>query len=132
VEGAHTIGTAGCVTFDNRLFGTTRDPTLPLKLAVSLLRQCPKPRLLNRVGFDATPQRFDAQYFLGVASGTGLLTSDEALVLDPRTRRTVFANVLPFVFSKNFGDAMVAMSQIGVLTGGQGQIRRQVYQVNSP
>lgn len=67
------IGMARCVTFDNRLFKTPRNPMLPLKLAESLLQQCPKPKLLNRVGFDASPRRFDTAHFVDVATGTGLL-----------------------------------------------------------
>ena len=34
-------------------------------------------------------------------------------------------------FYRNFGDAMVAMSRVGVLTGGSGEIRRVIGQVNS-
>jgi hypothetical protein len=64
---------------------------------------------------DSTPHKFD---------------SDQALMENPRTRRSVYAYRNPSTFSRDFASAMVAMSQIQVLTGHQGEIRRHMSVVN--
>lgn len=130
LAGAHTIGTASCFTFDNRIHAPTQDPTLDSGLARQLKHQCPTPQLFSRVSMDSTPHRFDTRYFHGVIRGRGLMTSDQALMDDQRTRRSVYAYRDPTAFSRDFARAMVAMSKIGVLTGDQGEIRRRMSVVN--
>ena len=130
LSGAHTIGKAPCLTFDNRLHASPVDPTLPASFAASLKKQCPTAQLTTRVVLDSTARKFDPQYFKDIIRGRGLLTSDQTLLSDSRTEGQVYANS-GAAFYRNFGDAMVAMSRVGVLTGGSGEIRRVIGQVNS-
>lgn len=130
LSGAHTIGKAPCVTFDDRVHATPVDPTLAPSFAASLKRQCPNPGSSSTaVDMDSTSRRFDSQYYKDIIRGRGLLTSDQGLLYDSRTNRDVHANK-GAAFYRNFANAMVAMSRIEVLTGRSGEIRRQVGQVN--
>jgi peroxidase len=95
-----------------------------------LKRQCPTPALRTKVFMDSTPHKFDSHYFLGLIQGKGVMSSDQALMENPRTRRSVYAYRNPSTFSRDFASAMVAMSQIQVLTGHQGEIRRHMSVVN--
>lgn len=84
-----------------------------------------------RVNLDSTPEKFDGRYFHDLVHHRGLLTSDQTLMSDSRTRHCVYKNRDDGVFKKNFAEAMVAMSKIGVLTGKDGEIRRRMEVVNS-
>lgn len=130
LSGAHTIGRAPCVTFDDRVQTSPVDPTLAPNFAASLKRQCPYPGIgSTSVNMDSTTRRFDSQYYKDIIRGRGLLTSDQGLLYDSRTKRDVHANK-GSAFYRNFAQAMVAMSRIEVLTGRSGEIRRQVGEVN--
>ena len=130
LSGAHTIGKAPCRTFDNRVHASPVDATLAPAFAASLKKQCPTAGLATqRVDMDSTARRFDTQYFKDIVRGRGLLTSDQSLVEDARTKRAVYSNQ-GAEFYRNFGKAMVAMSQMDVLTGSRGEIRRHISRVN--
>jgi peroxidase len=81
------------------------------------------------VELDSTATRFDTQYYKDITRGRGLLTSDQGLLSDARTKGAVYSN-RGTEFLTNFGKAMVAMSQIEVLTGSAGEIRRHMFYVN--
>lgn len=129
LSGAHTIGKAPCATFDDRLQVTPVDPTLQPQFAASLKKQCPQAQLATLVSLDSSSGRFDTQYFRDIVRGRGLLTSDQSLIADGRTKGVVYSN-LDAEFFGNFGRAMVAMSEIEVLTGSAGEIRRLIASVN--
>jgi peroxidase len=131
LSGAHTIGQAPCVRIDNRVHVSPVDPTLAPDFAASLQKQCPVPNdATTRVDLDSTASRFDTQYFKDILQGRGLLTSDQTLIADGRTKGAVYSNSKGAAFYKNFGKAMVAMSKIEVLTGTSGEIRRNIAYVN--
>ncbi|XP_024366165.1 peroxidase 71 isoform X2 [Physcomitrium patens] len=131
LSGAHTIGKAPCVTFDDRVQTTPVDPTLAPSFATFLKGQCPYAAIQSTsVDMDSTAHTFDSQYFKDIIAGRGLLTSDQSLLYDSRTSGGVYANN-GAAFYRNFAKAMVKMSQIEVLTGLDGEIRRQFDQVNS-
>ena len=130
LSGAHTIGHAPCVTFDDRLQTTPVDPTLAPSFARQLKARCPAPGIgSTQVELDSTATRFDTQYYKDITRGRGLLTSDQGLLSDARTKGAVYSN-RGTEFLTNFGKAMVAMSQIEVLTGSAGEIRRHMFYVN--
>jgi peroxidase len=132
LAGAHTIGEAPCVTFDDRLHGEKVDPTLPAHLAADLKKKCPVAGILStRVDLDlVSAKKFDTQYFKNIINKLGLLTSDQSMLEDSRTKGEVHANTDASKFISKFESAMVAMSKVEVLTGKQGEIRRQCRMVN--
>ncbi|KAG0583920.1 hypothetical protein KC19_3G171900 [Ceratodon purpureus] len=131
LAGAHTIGKAPCVQFDNRLYPNV-DPSLPSKFASELKSKCPMAGITSTlVELDRdSSTKFDAQYFKNVVNKMGLLTSDQSMLEDSRTAGQVRENTDKSTFNDNFGKAMVALSKIGVLTGQSGEIRRQCRFVN--
>uniref|UniRef100_A0A0A8ZR09 Plant heme peroxidase family profile domain-containing protein n=1 Tax=Arundo donax TaxID=35708 RepID=A0A0A8ZR09_ARUDO len=73
-----------------------------------------------------TPGKFDNMYFINLERGLGLLSTDEELWTDPRTKPFVqlyAANTTAFF--DDFGRAMEKMSLLGVKTGADGEVRRR-------
>ncbi|KAK7400833.1 hypothetical protein VNO78_12140 [Psophocarpus tetragonolobus] len=138
LSGGHTIGFARCFTFKGRLFdfqGSGKpDPVLDLSLLSKLQTMCPNEDTSNSnlAPLDATSTfMFDNQYYRNLAYNTGLLQSDQALVMDRTTAPMVYYySKNRFSFYNDFADSMVKLSNVGVLTGGYGQIRRQCGSVN--
>ncbi len=106
-----------------------------------LLAQCTDNGTLEAPAFDANVQffndpvtslTFDNQYFKNLQVGLGLFTSDESLLTDSRTQRLVklFAEDQDKFF-KQFGVSFRKMGKINVLTGTQGQVRKQCWVRNS-
>lgn len=142
--GAHTIGDVACHHIDNRLYTFPKsslslngvDPSLPLDFVAKLKEICPAPGLqLTTVDMDqVTPIRFDTQYYKNLQAKRSVLSSDQVLFDDRRTRPVV--NLLaknPNLFYSLFADAMVKMGDIGSLRGPfLGEIRRNCRKVNTP
>lgn len=137
ITGAHTIGFAQCFTFKPRLFNYADgkpDPTLDSSLLQKLQSTCPdqadsdtKLSPLDSV----TSDKFDNVYFRNLVNNSGLLQSDQALMGDNTTAAMVINySRLPPLFSKDFGESMVKMANIGVLTGKSGEIRKNCRVVN--
>ncbi|KAE9466834.1 hypothetical protein C3L33_01214, partial [Rhododendron williamsianum] len=98
-----------CFTFKQRLFNFdgsgNPDPTLDASLRSNL-----QSNLLNN---------------------SGLLQSDQALMGDNTTAALVnIYSKFPLLFAKEFGASMVKLSTVGVLTGQDGQIRKNCRVVN--
>ncbi|KAF4390908.1 hypothetical protein F8388_005721 [Cannabis sativa] len=66
-----------------------------------------------------------------VLQGKGLFTSDQILFTDNRSKSVVnsFASS-PAAFNKAFADAMTKLGRVGVLTGTQGEIRKDCTRPN--
>lgn len=134
--GGHTIGTAGCATFRNRLFNSTTgpaDPTIDPTFLAQLQTQCPQNGDASvRVDLDTgSATTFDTSYFNNLSRGRGVLQSDQVLWTDPATRPIVQQLMSPrSTFNGDFARAMVRMSNIGVLTAASGEIRRVCSAVN--
>ena len=78
-----------------------------------------------------TPTKLDNRYYVGLQNNLGLFTSDAALL----TNTTMKALVDSFVRSEatwkaKFAKSMLKMGQIEVLTGTQGEIRRNCRVIN--
>uniref|UniRef100_A0ACD5XGQ1 Uncharacterized protein n=1 Tax=Avena sativa TaxID=4498 RepID=A0ACD5XGQ1_AVESA len=124
LSGAHTLGIAHCVSFEERLF-PTQDPTMDKWFAGQLKLTCPALNITNTTVNDIrTPNVFDNKYYLDLLNRQGLFTSDQDMHTDARTKPTVtrFA-VDQAAFFDQFVFSVVKMGQINVLTGNQGQIR---------
>ena len=136
--GAHTIGFAQCFTFKSRLFNFDNtgnpDPTLDASLLQSLQQICPNQAdsNTNLAPLDSvTTNKFDNVYYRNLVNNSGLLQSDQALMGDNRTAPMVMLyNRLPYLFASAFKTSMVKMSYIGVLTGHDGEIRKNCRVVN--
>ncbi|KAJ4716374.1 Peroxidase [Melia azedarach] len=138
LSGAHTIGFAQCFTFKNRLFnfkGSGQpDPGLDSSALRSLQQTCPNQDASNSnlAPLDsASIYRFDNGYYTNLVKNTGLLDSDQALMGDPTTSAIVKSySMYPYLFSNDFAASMVKLSNIGILTGNDGQIRKSCRSVN--
>lgn len=136
--GGHTIGFAQCFTFKSRLFNFDNtgnpDPTLDASLLQSLQQACPNQAdsNTNLAPLDSvTTNRFDNVYYRNLLNNSGLLQSDQALLGDNRTALMVrMFSRFPGLFSSAFGVSMVKMSYIDVLTGKDGEIRKNCRVVN--
>lgn len=137
LSGSHSIGLAHCQFITNRIWtfnsSTGADPVLPADFLASLRSQCPSASSTGPLDLDqVTGADFDPQYFTNIIQKKGLLTSDQSLLDDSRTQGAVYQNNGNAFFDDAFGDAMIAMGQIGVLTGPDvGEIRANCRQVNS-
>lgn len=136
--GAHTIGFAQCFTFKNRLFNFdgsgNPDPLLETSTLESLRRVCPNQDDSNTqlAPLDpVTSNKFDNNYFRNLVNNSGILQSDQALMGDNKTATMVINySRFPFWFTRDFGASMVKMAAIGVLTGQDGEIRKNCRVVN--
>ncbi|KAI3416602.1 HTH myb-type domain-containing protein [Psidium guajava] len=137
LSGAHTIGFAQCFTFKSRLFdfgGSGKpDPALDTSLLQNLQVTCPNQDDSNTklAALDTTSDKFDNNYYKNLVSNSGLLQSDQALMGDNRTAEMVmYYSKSLFLFPRDFGVSMVKMASTGVLTGQNGQIRKNCRAVN--
>ncbi|CAO2834117.1 unnamed protein product [Amaranthus hypochondriacus] len=124
LSGGHTIGRAHCAAFVGRLY-PTQDSTMDQTFAKNLKLTCPTNTTVNTTNLDLrSPNLFDNKYYVDLMNRQGLLTSDQDLYTDSRTKSIVkdFA-VNQTLFFEKFVDAMIKMGQLNVLTGSQGEIR---------
>jgi peroxidase len=130
--GAHTVGTALCGFFNDRLFnfrGTgAADPAMNATLAARLAAECPNPFFTESdadpaVALDqATPHAFDAAWFRQIAAGNAVLQIDAELA-GPAADVATAALVARFAaaggehaFFPAFARSLVRMANVGVLT----------------
>lgn len=73
----------------------------------------------------------DRNYYQDVLANRGLLTSDQTLLTDSNTANQVAQNARSlFLWMRKFPAAMVKMGQIDVLTGTDGEIRKNCRVIN--
>lgn len=137
--GAHTIGTAHCSAFSDRFRKdsegklTLIDTSLDSSYADELMKQCPadsSPSVLVNNDPD-TSFMFDNQYYRNLLAHRGLFQSDSVLFNDERTRKQVedFAND-QVGFFESWGESFLKLTNIGVKTGDEGEIRRSCSAIN--
>ncbi|KAL6880487.1 hypothetical protein ACP4OV_012052 [Aristida adscensionis] len=133
LSAGHTVGLAHCRTFAGRIGGSAPDPTLNRSYAAQLRAECP-PNVDPRIAVSmdpVTPRAFDNQYFKNLQMGMGLLSSDQVLYSDPRSRPTVDSWAQSSVaFNQAFVAAMTKLGRVGVKMGAQGNIRRNCAVLN--
>uniref|UniRef100_J3L854 Peroxidase n=1 Tax=Oryza brachyantha TaxID=4533 RepID=J3L854_ORYBR len=125
LSGGHTVGLAHCSSFEGRLF-PRQDPAMNGTFARRLRRTCPAAGTDRRTVNDIrTPNVFDNMYYVNLVNREGLFTSDQDLFSNAGTKPIVakFAADQKAFFDQ-FAVSMVKMGQISVLTGSQGQVRR--------
>ncbi|OIW20538.1 hypothetical protein TanjilG_14401 [Lupinus angustifolius] len=139
LSGAHTIGRAHCSFINSRLFNFSNsgkpDPTLDTTYLQTLRNTCPNNGpATNLVNFDpTTPDTFDKNYYSNLQGKKGLLQSDQELFstsdADTISIVNTFANNQD-AFYESFKASMIKMGNIGVLTGKNGEIRKQCNFIN--
>ncbi|PON83913.1 Peroxidase [Trema orientale] len=142
LSGAHTIGSARCATFSNRLFDFNQtgspDNTLESTMLSDLQSLCPsngdgnKTTALDRNSTDL----FDNHYFKNLVAGKGLLSSDQILFSGEAAANTTKSLVESYskdqnLFLDDFVNSMIKMGNISPLTGSAGEIRNNCRAVNS-
>nr|XP_023917165.1 peroxidase 5-like isoform X1 [Quercus suber]XP_023917166.1 peroxidase 5-like isoform X2 [Quercus suber] len=141
LSGAHSIGVSHCSSFSNRLYSFNathpQDPSMDRKFARELKAKCPRPSN-SRNGRDPTvpldvltPNRLDNKYYKDLKNHHGLLTSDQTL-LRSRSTAGIVRNYAgnDAAWANKFAAAMVKMGSIGVLTGRNGEVRKNCRVVN--
>lgn len=134
LSGSHSIGKARCFSIVFRLYNQSGsgspDPAIEARYREKLDKLCPQGGDENVTGdLDATPERFDNQYFMDLVRGRGFLNSDQTLLSLPETRKYVE------IFGKDeksFFDAFVeGMKNLGDLQSAKpGEIRKNCRVVN--
>jgi peroxidase len=126
--GAHTLGVATCRAFKNRLSDV--DPTLDEDFAKTLSETCSSGDD-SELAFDATRNNFDNLYFNALQRKAGVLTSDQTLYADTRTRRIVNGFALnQATFFLRFQGAMLKMGTLDVKEGSRGEVRKNCHKFN--
>lgn len=137
--GGHTVGTAHCHSFKERLynFRNTKKPdcTISPSLLQLLQKTCPlNSKIDNETFLDQTTNshfKIDNAYYKQILAHNGVMEIDQNLASNPSTRGLVIGLAKsPNQFLDQFGPAMVKMARIGVLTGNQGEIRKSCGSVN--
>ncbi|URD99297.1 peroxidase [Musa troglodytarum] len=131
LSGAHTIGVSHCSSFCSRIYNS--DPRIDPNYAAKLRMKCKPNDLTTLVQMDpGSFTTFDTAYYTQVSRRRGLFNSDAALLQNPQTRAYVLRQATGSAseFFKDFGDSMVKMGNIGVLTGAAGKIRKKCFAVN--
>ncbi|KAK1399799.1 Peroxidase [Heracleum sosnowskyi] len=133
LSGAHTLGFSHCGQFSKRIYGKQIDPTLNRAYALQLRQMCPlkvDPRIAINMD-PTTPRTFDNAYYQNLVQGKGLFSSDQILFTDTRSKGTVqqFASSNT-AFNNAFVSAITKLGRIGVLTGNNGEIRRDCTAIN--
>ncbi|CAL9778714.1 unnamed protein product [Musa acuminata subsp. burmannicoides] len=140
LSGGHTIGISHCSFFSDRLYNFTGkatptdiDPTLDKYYLAKLRTICKPNDAVTFVEMDPGSFRtFDTGYYKLVAKSRGVFHSDEALLQHPLTKAYVLshAGASESEFFKDFGDSMINMGNVGVLTGSAGEVRKKCSVVN--
>ena len=104
----------------------TQDPTLSARYAEELEVTCPTNSTVNSTNLDIrTPNIFDKKYYVDLQNGEGLFTSDQDLYSDSRTQYIVNGYAQnQAAFFQQFALSMLKMVQLDVLTGTDGEIRK--------
>ncbi|KAL1555550.1 peroxidase [Salvia divinorum] len=138
LSGGHTIGISHCSSIAGRIYNFTgrndADPSMDPNYVAALKRRCPTGDQTSIIQMDpGSSHEFDVDYFTIVKKRRGLFETDAALLNNTETNAYVqqhSTSAGSSSFFKDFGDSMVKMGKIGVLTGNAGQIRRICSAIN--
>ncbi|XP_024542716.1 peroxidase 27 [Selaginella moellendorffii] len=121
--GGHSIGVGHCPLIASRL--SNPDPTLDPSYAAQLRPICSANANAALPNDPVTPPLLDNQYFANVQARKGLFTSDQELLFDGRTKPAIDKYAASSsAFSRDFAKAIQKLSELGVLTGSQGSVRK--------
>ncbi|CAN6206283.1 unnamed protein product [Urochloa humidicola] len=135
LSGAHTLGRTTCMFVSPRLY-TFRgnggvDPFIEPGFARELMGQCTSMASGNRVVMDPGSEfAFDTSYYRAVRANRGVLLTDSVLTHDDEAARLVDEFQDQEKFLAAFAASIQKMGAMDVLTGNQGEIRRNCRVVN--
>ncbi|KAK1278097.1 Peroxidase 5 [Acorus gramineus] len=138
LSGAHSFGVSHCSSFVNRLYSFNathaQDPSMDPSLAARLRSMCP-----GRAGgpnptvpfVNRFPHKLDNKYYRNLKKMKGLLTSDQTLLSSQSTAGIVWRHAKHHhKWTDEFAAAMVKLGSVGVLTGDEGEVRKNCGFVN--
>ncbi|CAI0544204.1 unnamed protein product [Linum tenue] len=140
--GGHTVGVTHCAFYQSRLYNyqnTGRpDPAMNTTLVNTLKKTCPDPRTNGPTtapaNLDQNPASalvVDNSYHKQLLRGNGVLQVDQDLASRNFVTGLIVSNIAARTdFNAKFGQAMVNMGAVEVLTGQQGQIRKSCRAAN--
>lgn len=135
------MGKARCLNFRQRIYEKNVEEnfdhykryTTYRRVLQSICPESGRDNTLASLDFK-TPTRFDNLYFQNIVEGKGLLHSDNVLVsedLEGEIREEVWAFASDQqLFFASFVNSIVKMGYINVLTGNEGEIRKNCRFVN--
>ncbi|KAK1568045.1 hypothetical protein Q3G72_019885 [Acer saccharum] len=141
LSGSHTMGKARCVNFRQWAYEVSHeeyhDKYKRFRTFKRILRSiCPekgRDDVLAPLDY-VTPARFDNQYFINLVEGNGLLHSDNVLVSEDEggvIKKLVWGYASDEdLFFASFVNSIIKMGNIRVLTGFDGEIRKNCRFVN--
>ncbi|CAH9074816.1 unnamed protein product [Cuscuta europaea] len=126
LSGAHTIGSARCANFRSRIY---KDKNMNTNLAIARQKTCPKNLGSgdnNLAPLDLqTPYVFDNKYYTNLINKEALLSTCHELYTGGSTNSLVEEySQNQTKFESDFIAAMIKMGNIHVLTGSEGEIRK--------
>lgn len=140
--GGHTVGVTHCFVIQSRLYNFQNtgkpDPTMDPRLLQTLRQRCPQNSTTagsNTINLDQNILSsfiVDNSFYRQILAHRGVLQIDQELALDPLTSTEVSSIAHGYDFCSKFGEAMVKLGAIGVLTGTDGEIRKSCRAVNNP
>ncbi|WMV07429.1 hypothetical protein MTR67_000814 [Solanum verrucosum] len=136
--GGHTVGNTHCSLIQDRIYNFNNtgvhDPTMSQWLFSELKNKCPRVpsnTVDNPIPLDMkSPSFVDNSFFQEIQKGNGVLKIDQQLALDGLTKKIVGDIVKDPNFYTKFGEAMVKLGRVEVLTDGQGEVRTSCRVVN--
>ncbi|PHT36939.1 Peroxidase 60 [Capsicum baccatum] len=134
--GGHTVGIAHCSLFQDRLYNFNNtggpDPNMSKWLLFGLRMKCPRGASFDNIApLDVrTPSLVDNSFFEQIQRGNGVLQIDQQIALDELTKGIVDGIVKDPDFYTKFGEAMVKLGRVEVLTDEQGEVRTSCRVVN--
>ncbi|XP_077225619.1 putative Peroxidase 48 [Tasmannia lanceolata] len=141
--GGHSIGTVHCKFFKDRLYDFRKsgmpDNSIDPGFLLFIRKRCMEKR--NNINTSALPEDdtepgmnmdeerqpsgFDTHYFRSLLQGRGILFADQQLMAHEKTAELVKAYASDSsAFRRDFGRVMIKLSGLNVLSGSQGQVRR--------
>uniref|UniRef100_A0A1J3FUP7 Peroxidase n=1 Tax=Noccaea caerulescens TaxID=107243 RepID=A0A1J3FUP7_NOCCA len=139
LSGAHTFGRVQCGVITNRLHNFSgnngqSDPSIEPKFLQTLRRKCPQGILTGRVNLDPkSPDSFDNDYYKNLQNNRGVIDSDQILFSSTGAPTVSLVNRYAKSqrnFFRAFARSMIKMGNVRVLTGSDGEIRRDCRRVN--
>ncbi|KAK4428094.1 putative Peroxidase 48 [Sesamum alatum] len=142
--GAHSTGTVHCKFFNHRLYnfsGTNGpDPSIDPEFLQLLKLKCNMSSSHNSsqqqdpgmsMDYEGPRTRFGTLYYRSLLQGKGLLFADQQLTCRTETETWVRAYASDVsLFQRDFGLAMIKLSNLEVLTAPMGQVRLNCRKVN--
>ncbi|CAN6201479.1 unnamed protein product [Urochloa humidicola] len=133
LSGAHTVGTARCLNYEDRVYGREGGADIDPAFAELRRETCQAGGENAKAPFDElTPMKFDNAYYKDLVARRGLLTSDQELYgcSGPLDHLVEMYSSDGEAFARDFARAMVKMGRIPPPPGMPVEVRLTCNKVN--